>query len=148
LLLDLPTPAITLWEAFREHLFADFALDYNEDKANRLTLQAISRYLQGASLSQFGLPEPARVDRKVNMELDAFLDRHETLLQQSQESYDMMNVEQRSIYDRIFNSIGMGGCYFLDGKAGRGKTFLVNAICNRIRGEGHIACNGSERRAL
>ena len=84
--------------------------------------------------------EPAGVDREVNMELDAFLDRHETLLQQSQESYDMMNVEQRSTYDCIFNSIGMGGCYFLDSKAGREKTFLVNAICNRIRGEGHIAC--------
>jgi predicted ATPase len=57
-----------------------------------------------------------------------------------QESYDMMNIKQRFIYDCIFNSIGMGGCYFLDGKAGRGKTFLVNAICNRIRGKGHIAC--------
>ena len=142
LLLDLPTPAITLWETFREHLSADFALDHNEDEANRLTLQAISRYLrsQGASLSQFGLPEPVAVDREINMELDAFLGRHQTLLQQSQESYEMMNPEQRSVFDRVLNSIGIGGCYFLDGKAGRGKTFLVNAICNRIRGEGRIAC--------
>lgn len=142
LLLDLPTPAIALWEAFQEHLSADFALDHNEDEATRLTLQAISRHLrsQGASLSQFGLPEPARVDREVNMELDAFLHRHEPLLQQSQESYEMMNAEQQFIYNRILNSINLGGCYFLDGKAGRGKTFLVNAICNRIRGEGYIAC--------
>jgi PIF1-like helicase len=142
LLLDLPTPAITLWENFREALSADFALDHNEDESIRLTLQAISRYLrsQGASLCQFGLPEPVRVDQEVNMELDAFLYRRDTLLQQSQESYRMMNTEQRSIYDHIFNSIGTGGCCFLDGKAGRGKTFLVNAICNRIRGEGRIAC--------
>jgi hypothetical protein len=71
-----------------------------------LTLQAISRYLrsQGASLSQFGLPEPAKVDREVNIELDAFLYRRDVLLQQGWESYEMMNIEQRSIYGRIFNS--------------------------------------------
>jgi predicted ATPase len=65
--------------------------------------------------------------------------RHQALLQQSQESYEMMNPEQRSVSDRVLNSTGMGGCYFLDGKAGRGKTFLVNAVRNRIRGEGRIA---------
>lgn len=67
---DLPTPAITLWETFREPLSADFALNNNEDEANRLTLQTISRHLQsqGASLVQFGLAEQARVDCEVNLE--------------------------------------------------------------------------------
>jgi hypothetical protein len=37
-------------------------------------------------------------------------------------------------------SIPTGNCYFLDKKAGRGKTFLVNVICDRIRGKGYIAC--------
>lgn len=133
LLLDLPTPAITLWETFQQALSADFALNNNEDKANRLALQAISRYLQsqGASQRQFELPEPARVDREVNMELDTCLHRRDMLLEQSQRAYQIMSVEQRSIYDCITSSIGTGGCYFLDGKAGRGKPFLVNAICNR-----------------
>ena len=81
-----------------------------------------------------------RVDREVNMELDAFLHQQDLLLQRSKQSYETMNIEQRSIFDLIFNSIGTGSCYFLDGKAGQGKTFLVNAICNRIRGEGCIAC--------
>ena len=85
LLLDLPTPAIALWDTFREALSADFALDHNDGEAISLTLNAISRHLrsQGASLSQFGLPEPERVDREVNLELDAFLGRHNSLLQQS-----------------------------------------------------------------
>jgi hypothetical protein len=43
------------------------------------------------------------------------------LLEQSQRAYQIMNMEQRSIYDRITSSIGTGGCYFLDGKAGREK---------------------------
>lgn len=51
-----------------------------------------------------------------------------------------MNAEQQSVYNRVLQSIGNGGCFFLDGKAGRGKTFLVNAICNRLRGQGQIAC--------
>lgn len=66
---------------FREALSADFALEHNEAEATRLTLNAISRYLrsQGASLGQFGLPEPERVNREVNLELDAFLGQHETV---------------------------------------------------------------------
>jgi hypothetical protein len=40
----------------------------------------------------------------------------------------------------MIGSIPTGDCYFLDGKAGREKTFLINAICDRIRGKGHIAC--------
>ena len=55
-------------------------------------------------MSQFGLAELAEVDREVNMELDAFLHWRDGLLQQSWESYAMMNKEQLSIYDRIFNS--------------------------------------------
>jgi len=106
LILDLPTPATTLRETFRKALSVGYAPDNNEDEANRLTLQAISRYLrsQGASLSQFRLAEPAKVDREVGTELDTFLYRRDGLLQQSWESYEMMNLEQLSIYDRIFNS--------------------------------------------
>jgi hypothetical protein len=82
LLLDLLIPAIALWDMFREALSADFLLEYNKNKAIQLTLNTISRYLQsqGASLGQFGLPEPERIDREINLELDTFLGRHETLL--------------------------------------------------------------------
>lgn len=52
----------------------------------------------------------------------------------------MLNSKQRLGYDRIITTVGVGGYYSLDGKAGQGKTFLVNAVCNRIRGEGRIAC--------
>jgi hypothetical protein len=55
-------------------------------------------------LSQFGLAEPAKVDREADTELEASLYRHDALLQRSWESYEMMNIDQRSIYDRIFNS--------------------------------------------
>jgi len=118
LLLDLPTPAIALWETFREALLADFALGNNEAEAERLTLHAISRHLQsqGANLGQFGLPEPAMVDREVNMELDAFLHRRDTLLQHSQESHQMMNPEQRVAYDRVLGLLGRVAATFSTAK--------------------------------
>jgi hypothetical protein len=83
-------------------------------------------------LTQYGLPEPARVEHEINMELDVFVNAWDSLLLQSQQSYDRMNVEQCLIYNRILTSILTGGCFFLDRKAGRGKTFLVNAICNYL----------------
>ena len=58
----------------REALSVGFALDNNEDEANRLTLQAISRYLQRPRLAEL-----AKVNREVNMELGAFLYRHDGL---------------------------------------------------------------------
>jgi predicted ATPase len=87
-----------------------------------------------------GLPKPARVERQINLELDAFAQSYDALQVRSQQTYGMLNQEQRLIYDSVMGSIPTGNCYFLDGKAGREKTFLVNAICDRIRGKRHIAC--------
>jgi hypothetical protein len=142
LLLDLPSPAINLWETFQEELSADFSINHTKAEAIRLTLQDISRYLrsQGSSLTQFGLSEPTRNDREIDVELGAFLHSRTALLMRSQRSYNILNAEQRLIYKRILAAVPNGGCFFVDGKAGRGKTFLISAICDRIRGQGQIAC--------
>jgi hypothetical protein len=73
--LDLPTPAIDFWDTFQEALSADFSTHHNENEAICLTLEDISHYLcsQGAGLTQYGLPEPARVEHEINMELDVFV---------------------------------------------------------------------------
>ncbi|KAG9036935.1 hypothetical protein FRB95_007498 [Tulasnella sp. JGI-2019a] len=45
------------------------------------------------------------------------------------------NHEQRAIFDRIMEAANNNQplCLFIDGKAGRGKTFLLNAICDALR---------------
>jgi hypothetical protein len=93
LLLDLPTPAITLWERFREPLSADFALHHRESEAIRLTLDSISRVLrsQGATLRQFGLPESTKVEREIHLELNAFASSRDALLSRNRWSYGMLN---------------------------------------------------------
>ena len=49
-------------------------------------------------------------------------------------------VEQRFIYDQIMSAVLRQESFlaFIDGKAGQGKTFLINAICDKVRSLGCI----------
>jgi predicted ATPase len=52
-----------------------------------------------------------------------------------------MNPDQAAIYHTILQDCwydDLHQMYFIDGKAGRGKTFLVRAICDTIRSQGDI----------
>jgi chromosomal replication initiation ATPase DnaA len=68
------------------------------------------------------------------------------LLHDADQSFLEMNTEQRNVFSRIVDSVHTYARerssnfppFFLEGKPGRGKTFVVNAICNRLRGENHI----------
>jgi predicted ATPase len=53
-----------------------------------------------------------------------------------------MNPDQTRIFDSILERVEdpNGALFFVDGRAGRGKTFLMSAICDRIRGDGGIVC--------
>ncbi|EGU80381.1 hypothetical protein FOXB_09107, partial [Fusarium oxysporum f. sp. conglutinans Fo5176] len=142
LLLDSPSPAVALWERFGPALSADFALHYSHDEAISRTLQSISRILRGngATMRQFGLPEPTGVERELQLELAAFARQRETLMMRSRQNYAALNAEQRHIFDIIHSSLATGGCFFVDGRAGRGKTFLMGTLCDYIRAEGEVVC--------
>ena len=51
-----------------------------------------------------------------------------------------MTPEQATIFDCIVNAITLNETLlaFVDGKAGRGKTYLINAICNKVCSLGQI----------
>jgi len=51
-----------------------------------------------------------------------------------------MTPEQASIFDCIVNAVSSNASLlaFVDGKAGRGKTYLVNTICNKVHSLGQI----------
>lgn len=53
----------------------------------------------------------------------------------------MFKREQLSIYAEILSAIIQNRplCAFVDGKAGRGKTTLVIALCDKVRSMGRIA---------
>lgn len=142
LLLDLPFPALDLWTQFQQELCADYRLHHNLTQSTSLALEDIARYLssQGSTLSQCGLPEPQRHESEVDLEQSFFRDRLPILRRRSEAAYARMNADQQGIFDNILGHRGSGGCFFIDGRAGRGKTFLICAICDHLRASGNIAC--------
>lgn len=117
-------------------------MHHHPPQATHLALADIAHYLpsQGATLAQCGLPELQHRDSDVDLERSFFCDQLPILRQRSDDAHASMNADQQGIFDRILNHRDTGGCFFVDGRAGRGKTFLVGAICNRVRGEGDIVC--------
>jgi hypothetical protein len=66
----------------------------------------------------------------------------ESLRDAADTAYGTMNPDQARIFDTILERVEdpNGALFFVDGRAGREKTFLMSAICDRIRGDGGIVC--------
>lgn len=136
----MPFLAVDLWTQFQQELCADYRLDHNLTQSTNLALEDIARYLssQGSTLSQCGLPEPQHHDSEVDLELSFFCDRLPTLRRRSEAAYTRMNADQQRIFDDILRHCGSGGCFFIDGRTGRGKTFLIYTIYDHLRVNGDI----------
>ncbi|KIK32171.1 hypothetical protein CY34DRAFT_102126, partial [Suillus luteus UH-Slu-Lm8-n1] len=52
----------------------------------------------------------------------------------------MLNDEQQTIFDAICDGIDsrQNAMFFVEGRPGRGKTFVVNALASTLRAAGHI----------
>jgi hypothetical protein len=142
--MDLPFPAMELWDRFKDDLCGDYLLRHNHRDAENRALLDLDRHLsnRGSSLHQHGLPEPIqdRLDSAVNHELVFFHPRRESLRDAADTAYGTMNPDQTRMFDTILERFEdpNGALFFVDGRAGRGKTFLMSAICDRIRGDGGI----------
>ncbi|KAA8894732.1 hypothetical protein FN846DRAFT_912553 [Sphaerosporella brunnea] len=144
LLVDLATPAIELWERYKESLSLDFRLHAPSHAAEKQALHQIEAYLaaRGAALADFGLSTGEHRPREVEMEIEAFESRMDVLWNQAQLAVSQMNPEQAICYHTVLDDCWSDGphrLYFIDGKAGRGKTFLVRAICDTLRSQADIA---------
>ena len=132
-----PTP-LGHWETFQE----SFALDYTLRNNNTLdlgldhALQEIGQCLEeyGKTLSDYSLPEPMSYGREVEHELAKWASDREGLSIHADATANSFNPEQRYIYDQIITAVidNQPLHIFIDGKAGTGKTYLVQTICNKI----------------
>jgi hypothetical protein len=132
------------WETFQE----SFALDYTLRNNNAIdigldhALQEIGQCLEeyGKTLSDYGLPEPISYGREVEHELAKWASDRDGLAIRADTAARTFNVEQRLIYDLIIAAVieNQPLRIFIDGKAGTGKTFLVQTICDKIRSLGRI----------
>lgn len=60
--------------------------------------------------------------------------------EQAQLSYASMNTDQKNAYDTIVSSVtgNSGAMFFLNGPGGTGKTYVYQAACGHLRGNGDI----------
>jgi PIF1-like helicase len=142
-------PATPLWEEFMDNLSIDFTLtmDSKERGVDR-TLDCISFYLRecGRRLEDFGLEEPCHRPLEVTIESESYADRRLELGQTATAMISLMREEQRKVFDVLLQYVH-DHCddfnrqrhpIFVEGKPGRGKTFVVDALCTFLRSEGHI----------
>jgi hypothetical protein len=134
---------LALWDLYLEPLSDDFYYwhDQNRHMALNSTLNAIGELLAEYSktLDDFGLPQPLVYTHEVALELRRFSD-HSTLRRAAEDSVATFNDGQRRIFDEVLNAVNSGHplAAFVAGSAGSGKTFLVHALCNMVRGQGGI----------
>ena len=132
------------WDRFKNDLTMDYLMDgMSHDDAENNCLQQIGGYLaaQGSGLGCFGLREPEFRPREIQLEFEAFAHCLNRLKEQSTEDLERMNPDQAGIYDCILRDAygeGPHQVYYVEGKAGRGKSFLVNTICSTLRSQSYI----------
>ena len=142
-------PARPIWDAFSTHLSQDFILRMrSSERGMDRALEAISELVHdgGRSLNEYGLPEPLHRSPEVVAEHETYLPRTAELLDRAEILEHEMTDEQLSVFHTILESVSefivhgrrSPRPFFLEGKPGRGKTFVVNAVCNRLRGERFI----------
>lgn len=143
LLPDLTFPAMELWSRFEIDLSADFRLHHHPTRASNLALQDIQSYLtsQGSSLSRCGLPDPGQLlqNTEVDVELDYFHPHAVRLRERADNAFTITNSDQKEIFHRVVHQDD-AACFFVDGRAGRGKTYLMGSICDRMRSNGDVVC--------
>lgn len=134
---------LTLWNLFQDRLSLDHLIRTgSEEAALNITLEDIGRQLEeyGKNLQGFGLPMPIPTITEITHELERWAPASATMIQSVTDAYRRFNQEQRTIFNTILTAVNEQTPLrlFIDGKAGRGKTYLLNAVCDRVRSMGKI----------
>ena len=138
------SPAVPLWNLFQDSMHEDLNEHFhNEELARNRALELICRYIEerGRHMSDFGLPEPILHTHEVQLELQRWNQNPQHQLQLSLEMHNSMNDRQKEIYELVLQKINANESLvlFIDGKAGRGKTFLIQAIIKAVRSYNRVA---------
>jgi hypothetical protein len=139
----IPTPML-IWENLAHHLSHDHTLRHHNvlNVGIEYALRDLAEALRGhgKSLATYNLPEPTTHGREVEHELSRWNAYPESLATSANTARALFNAEQSSVYDDVLNAVleEQSLHIFVDGKAGTGKTYLVNMICNKIRSLGRI----------
>lgn len=136
---------LQLWNEFQLKISEDFimAATGNVEQGCNEALKQLESLLQshGKHLNNYGLPQPSTHDNEVEWELRRWALQATMLQQQVDIGLSIFNPEQQGIFLQVQYAVlhNKPLLVFVDGKAGRGKTFLVNTLCAWVRSVGKIA---------
>lgn len=135
----------------QQHSSSDQPITLNNIIENE-ALNQIDHYLRSnnTSLENFPhMPIPSTQDTYsylTNNNLDRLIAEERSynmiqLAEQVDQNIPLLNQEQQQIYSKVMQAVNNdeGGCFFIDGPAGTGKTFLYNTLLAKIRLHGDIA---------
>jgi hypothetical protein len=127
------------WNTFQIQLCYDFILRYRDLPQIAIDhgLNYIGQLLEehGKHLSDYGLPEPTTFGREAEHELQRWAPHSQDLSAHANAAYQNFNEMQWIIFDEIILAVTNDEplLLFVDGKAGVGKTYLINAVCDKLR---------------
>lgn len=143
------SPALPMWDRFKDDLARDFGGNINGAVAPYALNQAlgdIQRLLQerGKDASIYSLPYVEIPSAEVDAELSYFAGQRASLLHASTTSFASMTQDQQALFNRIECLIHppvdhppstQSKLLFITGKAGTGKTFVIDAAlaCERSK---------------
>jgi len=138
-----PSP-VALWETFHQELSRDYTLQNGDslELGLNLALDELSRLLEeyGKQLSDYGLPEAQIQTAEVTHELQRWSAISQELEERANNMIALFKREQCEIYTHILAAVMTRQplAVFVDGKAGRGKTAMITALCDKLRSFGEV----------
>jgi hypothetical protein len=138
----LPSAALYLGNILGSFRFRFLRNNENLIVARNAALEHIGQLLElsGKSLELYGLPVVVEYPREVLQELQRWGGRAEMLHERAMNAALEFNYEQRVFWETILLCVEAQHPHvaFLNGSAGRGKTFVIAAICDYLRSVGGI----------
>jgi hypothetical protein len=143
--------ALPLWDKFRDDLCRDFtghSIDNVPPYAHQCCLQKINDILleHGKTVTDYGLPHISSFNNEIREELQYFALRASSLFNFVQQSYNMMSADQHIIWDTLLHAVDnlssrstLPNLFFVTGKAGRGKSFIIHCLIAHLRSRSQIA---------
>jgi hypothetical protein len=152
LMTEVPGPAVESWNQFQHHLISDLVEEYGLEHGKNMALAAIERFLRarGTSLKEHGLTFDFETSSELDEEIQHFGPRHHELSERSISMRETLNVDQQTVYGtllRAFQALqnpdsneeeAQINFYYIDGKAGRGKSYVAKIFVDGLRSSGHV----------
>jgi hypothetical protein len=126
----IPTPML-IWDKLTHHLSFNHILQHNN----------VANVGVEYALHDLGnLPEPSLHSHEVEHELARWNADPDTLCTHANHVIGLFYNEQQAVYDDVMHTINNNQSLhiFVDRKAGTGKTYLLNMICDKVRSQGCI----------